>query len=283
MIVRCVTFICVAALPADVSSDNADTPSIGSKLERARHLFMQGYYDSAIEAYSPLCEAASTRLAATLGIVACYELQGRYAEGLELLDTVRSIGLESADWHVAVAGLHRRTGKYREAIDAYRRASEHDESHMAARLGLGDAYEILGEKKKALEVYAWFDALLRARMPERADELTLAARGLYRHAWLSMHPRLTERTRYVLHELLQPAYEKIDRTYWPARLASAELLLSKYNKNEAKADFAAARSLNNNLPDAYVGLGRLALDGWDFDTAERPITSARCNSWPKSA
>jgi Flp pilus assembly protein TadD len=89
-----------------------------------------------------------------------------------------------------------------------------------------------------------------------------------------MHPRLTERTRYVLHELLQPAYEKIDRTYWPARLASAELLLSKYNKNEAKADFAAARSLNNNLPDAYVGLGRLALDGWDFDTAERHVQTA---------
>ena len=75
-------------------------------------------------------------------------------------------------------------------------------------------------------------------------------------------------------ELLQQGYEKIDRTYWPARLAAAELLLSRYNTKEAQADFEAARKLNSNLADAYVGLGEVALEKWDFDAAEGRVQTA---------
>ncbi len=235
---------------------------------------MRGYYRAAIEKYAPLAEHDATRLDATLGIADCDEQEGRYAEALERLESIRQLGEGSAGWHEAVARFHRHLGRYAEAADAYRAALRCDEAHFAARLGLGETLETLGRKQEAAEVYAWFDQLLRERMPERADELTYAARGLYRFTLLSRHPNLVYRTRYVLQELLQPAYERIDRTYWPARLAAAELLLSRYNTREAKADFEAARKLNTNLADAYVGLGWIGLEKWDFDEAERRVRAS---------
>ena len=262
--------VMISAVPCRAAETTAGT----SALDEARDLFMQGYYRAAVEKYEPMLQDDATRLAATLGLVECFEQQGKYTEALDRLNEVESLGAESADWHTAVGKFRRHIGAYPEAVQAFRTALRIDGGHPAARVGLGDVYEILGDKEHAIEAYAWFDGRLDDRLMQEAETLTLVARGLYRFSVLSRHPNLVRRTNYILHELLQPAYEKFDRTYWPARLASGELLLSKYNLQQAKADFDAARALNSNLADAYVGLGNIALVGWDFDEAEKRVTSA---------
>ena len=60
--------------------------------------------------------------------------------------------------------------------------------------------------------------------------------------------------------MLQVAYGVVDRTYTPARIASADLLRERYNNDEndgSVSDYQAALKINENLPEAYVGLGEV--------------------------
>ncbi len=85
------------------------------------------------------------------------------------------------------------------------------------------------------------------------------------------------RTKHVLNEMLQVAYGRLDRTYWPARIAAADLLREKYNNDEedgSVSDYKAALRINKNLPQAHVGLGEVALEGWDLEEVERRVELA---------
>lgn len=67
--------------------------------------------------------------------------------------------------------------------------------------------------------------------------------------------------------LLARATQEVDPGHWPALVAEGELLMTKDNRREATDAFRAALGLNPNAADAWYGLGRLALDGFNFDGA----------------
>ena len=67
--------------------------------------------------------------------------------------------------------------------------------------------------------------------------------------------------------LLSRATQEIDPGYWPALVAEGELLMTKDNRREAAEAFQAALALNPTSADAWYGLGRLALGGYNFDGA----------------
>lgn len=201
-------------------------------------------------------------------------LTGTYDDALKQLDAVLQAGTVNDAWHVARAKVLIEVGQYTEAIKAVRQAGKLNPRNTTARRLLGELYEIIGDKDKAIQTYAWFDKLLQRSFPAKASSLTDAGIAIHRHAVLTHHADLVRRTRYVLQDLLQIAYERVDPQYWPARLAAADLLLSKYNLIDARQDYEAVLKINDKLADAHVGLGYIALAKWEFEEAENQIATA---------
>jgi len=95
-------------------------------------------------------------------------------------------------------------------------------------------------------------------------ELTAGGRAVAALARLEGRPAQD----YALAQrLLARATQEIDPGHWPAMVAEGQLLMTKYNRREAADAFRAALGLNPHATDAWYGLGRLALDGFNFDGA----------------
>ncbi len=250
------------------------TESTGPTIAQAARLLISGDYDAAIAAYEKLArESASQRTAAQVGLASAFEQTGRYAEGLNRLNSVGS-DAQTATWHLARGRLLDHTGRYDDALAAYQAAISMSPDLYEARYARARLLETVGRTEEALALYAFFDALAHDRVPDTAEQLLWHARGFYRYSVLKSHPNLPERTRYVLHELLQTAYEVKDPQFWPARVAAGELLLAKYNTREAGEDFKAALKINPRLSAAEVGLAAIALEDWKFEACEEHIGRA---------
>ena len=263
---------------APAATEPATTqPAISQRapnLRDAHDLYVEGYYERAVEQYTALAAEPAHRLDATLGLVRCHLMTGAYADAEARLAEVQAEGARSADWFALAAETDSERGRYAEAIEQAQTALRLDKRHFAARILLGRLFETLGRTEEAIETYRWFETLLNQRFPETADAVTETAKGFNRYNLLTNHPNLADRTDYVLNKLLQVAYTQMDRTCWPARVAAADLLASRYNLEEATEDYKAALRINSHLPEAHVGLGRVALDGWDFDETERRVDLA---------
>ena len=59
-------------------------------------------------------------------------------------------------------------------------------------------------------------------------------------------------------ELLARAHQELDRLYWPAKLAEAQLLFDKDNEQDAVEALHETLSLNPRCADAWFLLGRIA-------------------------
>ena len=236
---------------------------------------MTGRYGDALSLFDRIAASDPTKgLPAAVGAAGVMELTGRHAQGLVRLDAVKATGQENADWQVTRARLLAAVGRYDEAIQACRSALAIDADNYEARYRCGKLCEITGRPDRALRLYAFFDRLAHERVPDRADQLVWHGLGFYRHSVLTRHDNLPNRIRYVLHELLQAAYEVKDPQYWPARIASAELLLSKYNLHDAEEDFKAALKINPKLPAAHAGLAAIRLEKWKFEACEKHVAQA---------
>lgn len=261
----------------------------GDALVGPADLRMRGQYDQAIDAYRALLETDRSDMGATCGLATCYLETGRYAEALTALRGAET-KVQAADtsprerhaWHRAMATASAVIGEYTQAIAHAKSALTLEEHDLIARYLLGRLYEQTGRRDKAIETYKQFDTSVVSQLPDDAADLTAMAGGYLRYSVLTRHPNLVDRTVYTLRELYQRAYERVDRTYWPARLAAADLLRSKFRNDEAAKDYQAALRINENLASAHVGLGRIALDGWRFERVEHHLELANgCN--PNSA
>ena len=68
---------------------------------------------------------------------------------------------------------------------------------------------------------------------------------------------------------------RLDRLYWPANLAEAELLYAKDNKPKAQEALVEVLSMNPSCAQAWAMLGRISVDAFSFDKAEQ--IAARLN------
>lgn len=178
-------------------------------------LLMEGAYEQAIEAYESLAKESRHALEAALGLARCRLQIGHYDEAIA--DLVELGADDSPVWHYLLAKLYRRTGRYEEALNRARSAVKLDKNHAGARLLLADTLELLGRRDEAIEVYRWFDKQLvaQAELPRDAEWITDTAVGFLRYSVLT-RTNVARRTKHALHEMLQMAYERVDRTYWPA-------------------------------------------------------------------
>jgi cellulose synthase operon protein C len=262
-----------SSVPASSPSSGPSTSSAGDLLKDAQGLLKTGSYDEAVRKFDELARDPRFGLEAAVGIAEAWRQVGRYSDALSRLEKVNAAA--SDRWQLARAEVLTEVGRYPEGIEAARKALEINGRNTSARCLLGQLYEIVGERQKAIEAYAWFNDLLKRSYPANAAALTDAGIAIYRHAVLTRSPQTTARTKYVLQELLQPAVERVDKKYWPALLASGDLLLSKYNLAQAGEDFKAALKINPRLAHAHVGLGMIALDGWNFEKAAEEADAAR--------
>ena len=131
-----------------------------------------------------------------------------------------------------------------------------------------DMLENLGRTDEAVEASRWFDQQVvgLAELPRDAEWITATALGFLRYSVLT-GTSVASRTKHVLNRMLQVAYERVDRSYWPARIAAADLLRRKFNNDEhdgSVSDYRAALRLNKHLPQDYTGLGEEAVTGWQL-------------------
>jgi tetratricopeptide (TPR) repeat protein len=252
-------------------------------LEDARDLLMAGEYEGAIDAYETIAEDETHTLDAGLGIARCRLQTGQYRKAVDGLSALGAT--QSADWHYTMARLLRRLGRHAEALSHARAAINIGKRHAGARLLLGDTLELLGRRDEAIDTYRWFEQQLlgRPELPRDAEWVTDTAIGFLRYTVLTQisnqlpQTTVVSRTKHVLHEMLQMAYERLDRTWWPARVAAADLLRRKFNNDPddgCVADYEAALRINPNLPEAHVGLGEVALQSLGFEEVERRVELA---------
>jgi tetratricopeptide (TPR) repeat protein len=142
-----------------------------------------------------------------------------------------------------------------------------DASYRAVRLR-AEALELLGRRDEALAATeVAVDRLLREKT-ESASELTDGVRTLMIRARLAGPERADGTDFQTLMALLTRAGGELDRLYWPAKLAEAELLYSKDERGRAAEAAQEAIALNPASAKAWAILGRLSVDAFEFDRAE---------------
>ncbi|MCA9295975.1 MAG: hypothetical protein KC983_05645, partial [Phycisphaerales bacterium] len=65
----------------------------------------------------------------------------------------------------------------------------------------------------------------------------------------------------------------LDRLYWPARLTEARLLADKHKINEAYAAAIETLHLNPRCAEAWLLLGQMSIERFDFDSCQNIITA----------
>jgi tetratricopeptide (TPR) repeat protein len=258
-----------SASEADAADGAASPPTLAD----ARDLLREGEYERAIGAFQTLALDPAYAKEAHVGLAISRMRIGKYEEAIAGLNEpgVRT----SAEREYVLAQLYRITGRYEDVLKEARKAIALDANHAGARRLLGGTLELLGRRDEAIQAYRWFDRQLveQDELPRDAEWITETALGFLRYSILTEETeKLPRRTQHVLQEMLQVAYERLDRTYWPARIAAADLLREKYNNDEedgSVSDYLAALRINGSLCEAHVGLGEVALERWDFDEVER--------------
>jgi len=139
-----------------------------------------------------------------------------------------------------------------------------DSSLQAAVLS-ARAYRQAGMTRDAVGVLTPWRDRLRVRKIDDAPELTAAARALVILAELEGRPA---QDYGLVMSLLGKVRVEIDPLYWPAYVAEARVLMDKDNGSEAAVALMEALRLNPQCGEAWYLLGRLAVRGFNFDTAE---------------
>lgn len=271
-----VRWLFIAAILMALPVALAEEPAKPSTINDAQELYMGGAYEEAAAAFEALIAGESTKLDATLGLARCRMQVGQYEVAATLLKALDAT--TSADWHALSARLRTRLGEYDAALTHLEEAVKLDPQSPSPRRALAELQDYLGRREKAIETYQWFDRRLveQRELPRVAAQLTDLAVGFYRYSVLTKTD-LPRRTNHVLREMLQPVYSRLDRSYWPARIAAGDLLREKFNNDDTDgsiSDYQAALRINPHLPEAEVGLGEVALEGWNFEIVEEQAQKA---------
>ncbi len=256
-----------ASGPTTRPAESRQAEGAGETPAKARQLYWRGEYDAAIAAYERLAKDPLTAVAAGIGLAEAQAMVGRYEDALASLRAVEARAKLDAEWHVALSGLLAVVGKYPESLAAARAGHELRDDWAPAILCLGQALETLGRKKQAIDVYQTLDkAISHPGFTTDARSLTAAGKVLDRFAILTGR-KASEQAQNILHNYFQDAYQKADKTYWPANLAAGILLLEKHKPQQAKQEFDLALKANQNLPDAHIGHGVILLGMYRFEQA----------------
>jgi Flp pilus assembly protein TadD len=142
-----------------------------------------------------------------------------------------------------------------------------DDSYRAIYLRTA-GLEALGKHEDAATESQRVVKKLISERTESAADLTDGVRTLIIRARL-VGPERNDGTDFrTLMDLLTRAKGELDRLYWPATLAEAQLLYAKDERASASQAAMAVLKLNPQCSRAWHLLGMLAVDSFDFERAE---------------
>jgi len=138
-----------------------------------------------------------------------------------------------------------------------------DDSAAAIRIR-AEALEMLGRFTDASRAASAAMDVLEARPIQDPEVLTEAVRALVIRSRIEGQPA---RDFQAMMDLLGRAHQQLDRFYWPAKIAEADLLSDKDNIQEAVTALHETLNLNPRCSRAWFELGRLAAERFNFDAA----------------
>ncbi len=255
----------IGSIVKNLTQSSQATKAPAGTLKSARELYMRGQYAPACKAYRKLLDKREARVSAAIGLAKALAITGKYQQAVESLDKVKDDPAKGARWHVAMAEVLHEIGRYDEALKHAAAANELEPSWAPAIFAHGMVLETLGHKTEATAIYKTMSHAVEADKYRRdARSLVAMGRIMDRYAILSGQ-RASEQASNILHNYLQEAYLKADKTYWPANVTAGVFLLSKHRPKSAGKEFALALKRNPNIPDAYAGLGAIQLSRWRFE------------------
>lgn len=144
-----------------------------------------------------------------------------------------------------------------------------DDDSIRAMLLRTQAYEALGRHDDAADESQRVVDILVSERIEDAAVLTDGVEALIARARL-VGPERSDGTDFrTLMDLLTRASGELDRLYWPAKLAEAQLLYDKDERSSAHDALIETLRLNPACAEAWHLLGMLAVDSFDFPRAEQ--------------
>ncbi len=255
---------------ADTQPDNIpDKPKRAKKipktLDECRQFYMKGEYATAARGYQRLVSAEETRISASIGLAESKAIEGKYEEALKAMEAVADSAAADYKWQVAMAELLSTMGRYDDALKHAVRATELKPEYAPAVYICGSLLELLGREQEAVAVYKKMEDIVLGE-DWKNDSRSLVALGkiLDRYSILTGR-KASEQAANILHNYLQEAYQRVDPGDWSANIAAGEFLLSKHRPEQAAKEFELALSKNRRLPDAFVGIAVLQLEGWQFE------------------
>ncbi len=176
---------------------------------------------------------------------------------------LRATGIDPLD---RAEGLLR-SGRLAEAIDAI---PAEETSPRAVRIRC-DALEALGRHNEVIAAAEpVVQAIARGDYKEPGD-IVEAVRLLAQRVKLAgpANEQAAAADFHAMMDALGQVRTRIDRQFWPAFLAEAELLYAKDNSPQAAQALTECLRLNPSCADAWSLLGQMACNAFNFDNAER--------------
>ncbi|MBL4700620.1 MAG: hypothetical protein JKX85_05105 [Phycisphaeraceae bacterium] len=135
-----------------------------------------------------------------------------------------------------------------------------------------DAMQMLGQLDQATQALTpWREKVLK-HLPENAADLTYAGILLSQLAKLQGLPA---RDYQQAMNWFAQAHDQIDRLYWPAYLAEAQLLFDKGSRQQAAQAIMDTLALQPNCSEAWLLLGRMSVDSFQFEKSTDCINKLR--------
>lgn len=173
--------------------------------------------------------------------------------------------------------------------DALALLRDHLQKHpdsLSGHYWLGYVLEQTGDIPAARDQYAWFNNepqkyldkwTLHDHLPvfDRAEDVTIIGHALDRWATLTQQYRNNANLDRTILSFFVKAFDEIDREYYPARLAAAQYFLSHDQTEDAVEQVKAVLAANPNQLDALNLMGHVALQQFDFDTADQVVALIR--------
>lgn len=169
--------------------------------------------------------------------------------------------------------------RHEEAIHLLEQVIERDKNSVAGHFYLGQIAETAGDMARARKAYAFFEPYidkLYAETIDSAEELTLIGRGLDR--WATINKAYKDRValhNMILEKCFGQAYLRLDRDYWPARVATAEFHLARDDQKTALGLLKGVLEQNPNDLHSLQLIGWISLEQFNFDGAEKAIDELR--------
>ena len=169
--------------------------------------------------------------------------------------------------------------RHDEAIDVLQKVIDKNKDSVAANYYLGQFNETAGHMEQARKAYAFFEPYidkLFAQEFDNAEELTLIGRGIDR--WATINTAYKDRValhNLVLEKCFGQVFIRVDREYWPAKVAAAEFHLARDDQKTAGELLKGVLEENPNDIPTLALIGQLSVKQFNFDGADKAVESIR--------